>query len=210
MKTYVFVEKKTSLIISTATYPSDHYMNPLETHPDYVCIELHAPLPPETIEHLYYKEGALKLKPEAPGKFHRWNVDTEMYEEDLEEAKEHYLKELRIASRHGEGKQKVFYRNVWYNSTAQAESDLVSAILTEAFPQEWRGLDNTKILLTQEEAVVLLNKIREARLNYKKQYWHLKDLVEKATKVSEVPLTAIQEFVAIHSSNTVKARRIPI
>ena len=209
MKTYVFVEKSTSLVTSMATYPAG-FLNPLEVHPDFLCIELPEPLAAESIEHLYYKEGKLLSKPESPGKFYVWDISTETYVEDLEGAKEHYLKELRIAHKQGQSNPKAFYRNVWYNATSQAESDLISAIISESFPQEWRALDNQSHVLTLDEAKALLNKIRAARLDYKKQYWHLKDLLEKATKVSEVPLTAIQEFVARYSSNTAKARRIPI
>lgn len=197
MKTYAFINKKTSLVTSTATYP-EGFLNPLEVHPDYICLELSEPLEAEKVENLYYKDGVLLIKPPAPGEFYMWDPENEVYVEDLEKAKEHYIKELRIAHRQGETRLKVFYKNVWYNASAQAESDLVSAILTEAFPQNWRSLDNQNQVLTLEDAKALLNKVRTARLSFKEGYWKLREYVESATNLSMIPKNSIDLFVQEH------------
>lgn len=194
MKTYVFVEKSTSLVTSMATYPAG-FLNPLEVHPDFLCIELPEPLAAESIEHLYYKDGKLLSKPESPGKFYVWDVSTETYVEDLEGAKEYYLKELRIAHKQGQTNTKAFYRNVWYNATSQAESDLISAIITEAFPQEWKTLDNQSHVLSLDEAKALLDKIRKVRLGYKESYWQLRSLVESAVSIAMIPVHSIETYV---------------
>ena len=179
---------------SMATYPAG-FLNPLEVHPDFLCIELPEPLAAESIEHLYYKEGKLLSKPESPGKFYVWDISTETYVEDLEGAKEHYLKELRIAHKQGQSNPKAFYRNVWYNATSQAESDLISAIISESFPQEWRTLDNQSHVLTLDEAKALLNKIRKVRLGYKEAYWQLRSLVESAVSIAMIPVHSIEIYV---------------
>lgn len=194
MRTLLFIDKKTSLVVSTATYPSD-YFNPYEVHPDFICVEVSTPPPPETVENLYFKDGEIKVKPQSPSEFHKWNVEMEVYEEDMEKAKEHYFKELRIARKQGEGKLKAFYRNVWFNADAQAETDLVSAIITEAFPQGWRALDNQNHQLTMDDAKALLDKIRKVRLGHKESYWQLRGLVESAVSIATIPVHSIETYV---------------
>lgn len=197
MKTYIYVEKKTSLVTSMASYPDD-FFNPLSVHPDYYCIELPEPLPAERISDLYYKNEKLKLKPAPPSEFHKWNVETELYEEDMEKAKEKYIAELRIAERQGEQGLKTFYKNVWYNASPQSETDLVSAILTEAFPQGWRTLENTTQYLSMDEAKELLNKVRATRLAFREQYWRLKDEVNAAPTLDTLPTHRIEQFVNLY------------
>lgn len=203
MKHFAIVNLKDISQISLVSYNTG--MIPPE-HPDFKMIELDK-YPEQGIDQLYFKDEVLKERPKAPSQNHKWDVATETYVEDVEGVREKLLEQLKIAFRFGDRNLKAMFRGTWYNAAWDAEVNLLVAIQTNSFPQEWRGLDNTEKVVTQEEAVVLLNKVREARLNYKKQYWQIKDLIIKATSLNDFPMTAVQEFVAAHRVNTPNKRR---
>lgn len=190
MKKFVFVNNEgqpvyTSQPADEKTYTAGNVYNGL------TCYEIPVQsTDKEVLSSWYWKNGIQKVRPERPNQYSKWNVDSEIWEDDLVLAKTKAWEQAKLLKLKEEAAGFTWDGSVFDSTPIARLSILTAALAAGSDPSmttDWTLADNTQRTLSATEIIAVSKQMNEFLGAIHQKYLAIRAAIDSATTIAEIP-----------------------